>query len=311
MVKRKHIKKSVCFFTLIIFAVLISTGCDSVQFNNDKKSNLDGIESIAKSNGLNINSDVLYMVTYNQTEVNLSTRMPERVENTTSKFVLKSYQNTNQTVVVDRRGYIHTFTEWIDGSADDVIPKEVKRHFSSIMPATGNLEEQVVRSEVTNGFIRYFSDSGKVLHEYAVDQEQFRIHPSELNTLLGSLKSSNAREENISKNLQKLENRGVHFEKVGNKLARFSETIGNDRNVVRSDFLMDLEIGKVVSTTDYGPSGLVYGRGIMKYEKINQVPVMKYMMSENYSEKDGSMQVSDRTIINRSNINLHLNTIER
>ena len=74
---------------------------------------------------------------------------------------------------------------------------------------------------------------------------------------------------------------------------------------------MDLEIGKVVSTIDYGPSGLVYGRGIMKYEKINQVPVMKYMVFENYSEKDGSMEVSDRTIINRSNINLHLNTIER
>lgn len=251
-------------------------------------------------------SGVLYKLSFDQTTASYSTRIPAGLEipEGTDKFILRNYEKVKRTITMDGNGYINITTEWPDGHADMNMPVEWYRRMSHLRPAAGEGYDHVVRSEMSDGFIRYFSKDGKVLHEYALDEAHFKIDPALVRERLKSLHEGKGISEQVSQNLAALQQQGINFRQLNANYAELSHPAEEGSEIIHQKQLLDLRLGRVIRSFDIRSDGRVLNREYMHYKETNSLPVLRNSLTERFGERNGKWVMTDRTVVSRENIEI-------
>ncbi len=146
------------------------------------------------------------------------------------------------------------------------------------------------------------SEDGEALYEYEVDSEALRLEKRDLDRMMAEYRNRGTREENIERNLTMLGQKGIDFERVGENHAYFSNRVDDELDISMEKIQIDLRNGKVIASIDLDNYGNVKNKVSMKYEEVNSIPVEKFRVSENFGMRDGEWTLTDRTVVNRNNI---------
>ncbi|MEX0845548.1 MAG: hypothetical protein WD022_09700, partial [Balneolaceae bacterium] len=209
-------KKNNVIIMIVLTLFLFNTSCDLHNTSNpfDNAHTQRGPnELIAHENNPN---SVLYQLSYDQTTVSYDANVTSDSEKSKSdKFKLESYERVKKTITIDKDGFLHTTTVWLDGNADITMPVELYRSTIHIRPAQDNSYKPVVRSEMGNGYIRYFAKDGTILHEYKIDNSDFRVDPKQFRDMIKTTRQEKNNSQRISANLQALQQQGAKFTRKG------------------------------------------------------------------------------------------------
>jgi hypothetical protein len=253
---------------------------------------------------------VIYKISYDLVTAEFIPDVLARANNAKQKgdgFVLDNYERVRQSVTIDDNGNLRIVTEWPDGDADMNMPAEVYHRTAHLMPAPAHDYKPVAKSEMANGFIRYYSAGGEILREYAVDESQFRVESNRIRELLAESRKPLDINERISQVLSSLNKHGGVVRRVNHRYAEISATKAIPAGVIHQKQVVDLTLGVVVRSEERGPGNRLLNREFMNYAKTDNIPVLKNSVIENYGERNGSWGLSSRKIINRDNFELFVN----
>ena len=249
---------------------------------------------------------ILYMVSYDQSTATYSTRKPAALKaDKTSDFVLKGYDKVRKTMTIDINGEVSITTEWLNGNADINMPLDLYNRVSDIQPALQ--EDPVVRSEMANGLIKYYSKSGEVKHEYPIKDEMLRINPEDFINNIRLARQKKDTDSRIEYNLDNLRQNGIQFDQLNKRFAQLFHSVEIKGEVIEQKQVLDLSLGKVIASYDMKPDGKLLRREFLKYNDSDALPILQNSMSESYGERDGQWKVINRNTIIRDNIQIAVN----
>ncbi len=125
--KRKKTNDHYTVLSFLIIVLVTISSCDTMLTNDQNDLNFEGVKPTEIIDNLNIQTDILYMVSYEQITFSFSTRMPERISDSSNRYVLKNHERVRETHIIDDNGYVHIITEWLDDNADETIPKNLRK----------------------------------------------------------------------------------------------------------------------------------------------------------------------------------------
>lgn len=284
-----------------VLFLVFSSGCDlntGITPGSDRSDN-------------GISGDVQITISYDQVTRSYSTLWPEGMVGSVvakqdgSTHLLNHYENIHEQLTIDENGFMQIDVDWLDGHADVTMPPEIYESTRNIRPVFGQGHNPVVRSVMGNGYIRYLDANGRVLHEFAIDTDLFRVDPDILEQLADEAAGQDT-ESKIARSVNMLEQQGVNFSLAGDHMAVFSINGGDDPKVAESVFYMDLALGKVTRSADVGHDGLVRNMEFMNYKLAGGMPVMQHSMTLDYGERNGEWVLTSYSVINRDNIRVEI-----
>lgn len=289
-------------FLGIVFSLFI-VGCNVQESLHPFSSEIQLSESAPdKIEVQKASAGILYKISYIQSTATFSTRKPAALKtDKNSDFVLNGFDKIKETITIDNAGNVSVINEWLDGSADINMPIELYNRVANIQPAYQ--EDPVVRSEMAHGSIKFYSKSGKVAHEYAVDASTMKV---DTHDFIKALRNNRVNEtaSRIANNLDNLQRNGISFEQVNDRYAELSSPVEFNGEIIQQRQLLDLHLGRVIASFDMGADGKMLGREFLKYSNSDVFPVMRNSMSESYGESDGKWMIKHRTTIVRDNIEI-------
>ncbi len=297
------IESSLSVLILFIFGI----GCDvSNTFEPIGESGTDLQETVELKK---TPVTVLYQLSFEETKTIYSTRKPAGLEKPQpNKFTLTGYERTHKSVTIDQKGFLHITTEWLDGSADINMPLEVWKRTSDIRPAPPHNYKPIAKSQIGNGYIRYFAQDGGLINEYKIDASALKVNPQEFNSMLSNTREQKNDTARVADNLERLQNRNVNFERIGKHFAEIASYVENDSKVVRQKQILDLRIGRAIKSFDYRADGKIQNWDVMDYAQKDGIPVLRNSISEIFADdENNNWSLATRTVINRKNIELYIN----
>lgn len=248
-------------------------------------------------------------LSYDQQTHRFTTHWPASVigeglaSETEGQVLLEHYEYVHEVLTIGEDGTVETETEWVDGHAEMGLPAELYQLTEEERPALPNSHQQVKKSTLKDGMIRYLDESGGVLYEFPVEEDSLTVDSEWLEEFLAGESDSTETEQRIAQNLQQLQQSGLSFRLDGETIAIVEREI-SDGDVAKVRSRIDLASGLVTSVRDLDSAGRLLRSESMHYEKHQGFPVLKNKMVLQYGEREGVHTLLTRTLIHRDNINL-------
>lgn len=230
---------------------------------------------------------------------------------TTSNERMLNYENVHEIVTYDQNGYLHISRTYLEGNADLAMPENLYKDVKDDMPAHSSDYDPVVRSELGDGTLTYYTKSGKVAYQTNVDKEKLRIDPAILDSLQEASQSTSETENRIAENLAALKEQNIDFKQLSNRnvLLEIQAKSGtDDKDIANYKKIVDLSINRVIRSAIVRKDGRYANLSLMNYKKVSGHPVMASSETLYFGMVNGKWGVKTRTIRNRKDINVHFNT---
>jgi len=314
-VERRNIK-NILKIALVIPACLlvvglIFTACDS---NN---SIISGKGSPGQEQPVNgkFSPDVALQVSYNQKTMTFSRYWPDGVIARKAKSGaggnerMLDYENVHEVVAYDQDGYMHMSRKYVEGNADLTMPEDLYEDVKDEMPAHASDYDPVVRSELGDGTLTYYTQSGKVAYQMNVDKEKLRIDPATLDSLKQAAGDTSGTDNKVAERLGRLQKQGISFKKLNSRdiLLDSQARPDDEEDVAAYKEVIDLAINRPIRSAVVRKDGKLESLSLMHYKKVSGYPVMASSETLHYGMRNGKWSVKTRTIRNRTNINVHFN----
>lgn len=262
------------------------------------------------TDNMGADTEVRIQISYDQVTRSYSTLWPEAMvgeiatKQSGDTHLLSHYENIHEQITIDQNGYMLVEVTWLDGHADVTMPPEVYERTKNIRPVHGQGHNPVVRSEMKNGYLRYYGSNNQVLYEYEVDAEAMRIDSELLDEIAGQFDvDPDAR---IANNIAMLQQQGINYNLEGSHTAVYTHLNEIDPGISESVFYLDLSIGKVTRSADIAQNGKVQNLDFMNYKVAGGMPVMQHNTTLNFGERNGEWVLTDYTLVNRDNIRANI-----
>lgn len=294
---------------LLVILVLIISGCD--RGNIASVSNDVQPESIFRGDIPNIR----YQVSYDQEYLYFSNLWPQdkvaslmSADESDYHWLLEHYEATHEMYGFDENGDMISTSEYLEGGdADTPIPPEIVAEVMEIAPAPGEEQIPIVKTEMRDGFIRYFSKNGSLINEYEYDPSEYRIDPAYLDSLAIFLEEPEDPSARVSQVLEELRNEGVAFKEDANGLyIMYEQNVIGDQWAASEQLWLEKATGNIIRSVDLTPDGKVLSDTWLSYKTIGGISLKEHSYTLNYGELDGEWRLLGRSVINRNNISINL-----
>ncbi|MBO6523685.1 MAG: hypothetical protein JJ971_07675 [Balneolaceae bacterium] len=259
-----------------------------------------------------LNINVKYAESYDQTEMTFSRQWPEGITAGFSKVssdggeLLVDYEKTKHVLAFDEDGYMSMATEFIEGDGEINMPESIYHSLKGDMPANGSDYDPVVRTVLENGALRYFSKSGKLVFEQSLNKDEYWINPEDLDALNNDPDSIDTN-QSIKGNLKKLELSGLSFNRIGEYHVGYErEATQEDAElgIAKHQYLMDLRNGNINIYASVLPDGNYYSITKSRFANVNGSSVLTSEEYLHFGEINNSWDVVTRRKMTRQNIQI-------
>lgn len=293
-----------CILLVGALAIII-TSCTKVE------SPFSVEESDVKSfEDLNIN--VKYAESYDQTETTFSRHWPESISAGFSKAtsdggeLLVDYEKTKHVLAFDEDGYMSMTTEFIEGDGEMNMPESIYNSLKADIPANGSDYDPVVRTELKEGALKYFSKSGELVFEQPLNKDDYWINPEDLDALNNDPDSSDT-SQSIEGNLKRLEFSGLSFNRFGEHHVGYEReaTLEDaELGIAKHQYLMDLRNGNINVYATVKADGNYYSITRSSFANVNGNNVLSSEEYFHFGEINNSWDVITRRKMTRQNIQI-------
>ncbi len=301
-------------FTLLAVLLLVN-GCDSPGSVLTEGNNTSDTE---QPEGAILSPDIVFQVSYDQKTMTFRPFWPGDMVAGSAKGKSRSgdsermidYENVHEVTAYDLDGYMQMSREYLEGNADLTMPEDLYEDVKDEMPAPESGYDPVVRSELSNGTLTYYSRSGEVAYQFGVNEEELRIAPATLDSLRQASQNTSGTENKAAQNLAALEKQNVSFKKLDDRhilLERKAKPGVDDEGVAGFKEVLDLSINRAVRSAVLREDGTYQSLTLMNYQKVSGYPVMANSETLHFGMVNGEWGVKERTVRNRNNIEVHFN----
>ncbi|MCH2450693.1 MAG: hypothetical protein MK198_11175 [Gracilimonas sp.] len=303
---KTHLKTTKQFRAVTVLlgvCMLLTYGCK--QVNNPLESSNEELSI----EGLNIN--VKYAESYDQTEITYSRIWPkgistgfDKAKSTSGGELMVDYERTHEIIAYDEEGYMSSVSEFLEGDGEMNMPEAVYENLKDQMPARSVDHDPLVRTEMIDGQLNYYSKSGKLMNSYPVNRELYKIDPA----LLDSLKFGNSdTNESVQSNIQALENAGIVFNRIGDRYIEYEKvasSINRADGIAKEQYVLNLQNGNIILYATYNPSGDLLALNRSNFKEVNGISILNNEEQFTFGEINNSWGIIQRRTITRENIKI-------
>jgi hypothetical protein len=273
------------------------------------------------STGNLIAPNIVLQVSYNQKAMTFSRFWPEelvtagnsmqRIAVDGGQELLVAYENTQQIEAFDNQRYFYTDTRYLEGNDAINMPEAMFQELSGEMPDRSDDKVAVNRIKLANGTMTSWGIDGSVKTE-SVSMDSLRMDSDAYNNMVDEFETYGylSVEEKIQQNLEHMQETGINFKELGGDYISYEldddPTEGEDDiGVIKQ--VLDLKTGEVVLSAILLKDGRYDSITFMDYETHNGLNVMANSETLQYGMQNGEWSVIQRSLINRTNIDVQLN----
>lgn len=261
-----------------------------------------------------LNINVKYAESYDQTTITYSRHWPSSISTGLAKTVsdgegeiMVDYERVHEIVAFDEDGYMSTSIEFLEGDSEMNMPESIYNSLKGEMPANGSDYDPVIRTELKEGTLRYFSKSGKLVFEQQLNKDDYWINPEDLDALNNNGPDSTSTNQSIEGNLKKLELSGISFNRIGEYHVGYEreatqEDIG--LGIAKHKYLMDLRNGNINIYASVMPNGNYYSITRSSFATVQGTSILASEEYFHYGEINNSWDVITRRKMTRQNIQI-------
>lgn len=302
----KKIKKTAYLrgFAVMCSFLIVITGCT----NSDNPFSSDSTESSSISiDDLNIN--VKYAESYDETRITFSRRWPSSISHSLAKTVdeggeiMTDYERISKLVAFDEEGYLYTSTEFLEGDSQMNMPESIYEEVKHKKPAEDINKDPITRIEFSNGQLKHFGRSGKLLSEHSFNPEDYRLDEETLEILSTIIMDLSDEDETVSSSIDALNVSGLQYNIKNEFYADVVEPVKNQgqTDVSKYKYRLDLRIGEKVEEVAYDLQNRLLHYRVSNFITVDGRPMLQRELYYEYGELNNNWEVIARKVTTRTN----------
>jgi hypothetical protein len=256
-----------------------------------------------------LNIDVKYAESYDETRVTFSRRWPSSISHGLAKTVdeggeiMTDYERISKLIAFDEEGNLYTSTEFLEGDSQMNMPESIYEEVKDKKPAEDINKDPITRIEFSNGQLKHFGRSGKLLSEHSFNPKDYRLDEETLETLSTIIMDLSDEDETISSSIDALNVLGLQYNLKNEFYADVVEPVSNqDHNdVSKYKYRLDLRSGERIEEVAYDLQNRPLHYRISNFVTVDGRPMLQRELYYEYGELNNNWEVVARKVTTRTN----------
>ncbi|MBO6795210.1 MAG: hypothetical protein JJ895_14990 [Balneolaceae bacterium] len=293
-----------CSFAVMFTYLIFIAGCSG---SNNPFSSEHSESSSISIDDLNIN--VKYAESYDETRITFSRHWPQSISQGLAKNVDESgeimldYERISKIIAFDDDGNLFTSTEYLEGDSQMNMPESIYEEVKHQKPAEDINKDPIVRIEFSNGILKQFGRSGKLLSEHTFNPEDYRLDEETLETLTSYLEKSISEDETVSSSIEVLDASGLQYNIKGKFYADVVEpsSINESSKISKYTYRVDLRTGVKIEEVAYDLQNRPLHYRVSNYVTIEGRHLLQRELFYEYGDLNNNWEVIGRKVTTRTN----------
>lgn len=298
-------KNTACLRSFAVVLGLLLSISSCTNFDNPMSS--ENTKPTVTIDDLNI--DVKYAESYDETRVTFSRRWPSSISHGLAKTVdeggeiMTDYERISKLIAFDEEGNLYTSTEFLEGDSQMNMPESIYEEVKDKKPAEDINKDPITRIEFSNGQLKHFGRSGKLLSEHSFNPKDYRLDEETLETLSTIIMDLSDEDETISSSIDALNVLGLQYNLKNEFYADVVEPVSNqDHNdVSKYKYRLDLRSGERIEEVAYDLQNRPLHYRISNFVTVDGRPMLQRELYYEYGELNNNWEVVARKVTTRTN----------